>query len=66
MVKEFQNAGCDLYYFHYKAAISNIAAKSLDATGKFTTNPEEMFRYIQDYGMLSGIVIKPETEVNIL
>jgi len=65
-VKEFQKAGCDLYCFHYEAAISSTAAESPEATSELKTNPREMIRYIHDCGMLAGIAIKPETSVDVL
>lgn len=65
-VKEFQKAGCDLYCFHYEAAISSTAAESPEASSESKTNPKEMIRYIHDCGMLAGIAIKPETSVDVL
>ena len=65
-VKEFQKAGCDLYCFHYEAAISSTAAESPEATSESKTNPKEMIRYIHDCGMLAGIAIKPDTKVDVL
>lgn len=65
-VKELQSAGCDLYCFHYEAAISSTAAESPEATSELKTSPKEMIRYIHDCGMLAGIAIKPDTEVDVL
>jgi len=65
-VKEFQKAGCDLYCFHYEAAISSTAAESPEATSDKQTNPRELIRYIHDCGMQAGIAIKPETPVDVL
>jgi hypothetical protein len=65
-VKEFQKAGCDLYCFHYEAAISSTAAESPEATSDKKTNPKELIRYIHDCGMLAGIAIKPDTSVDVL
>lgn len=65
-VREFQKAGCDLYCFHYEAAISSTAAESPEATSDKKTNPTELIRYIHDCGMLAGIAIKPGTSVDVL
>lgn len=65
-VKEFQKAGCDLYCFHYEAAISSTAAESPETTSELKTNPKELIRYIHDNGMLAGIAIKPDTKVDVL
>jgi hypothetical protein len=66
-VKDFKDAGCDLYCFHYEAAITSVAAR--DPTDKETTqktSPKEMIRYIHEMGMQAGIAIKPETSVDVL
>ncbi|KAH8819089.1 ribulose-phosphate 3-epimerase-like protein [Xylogone sp. PMI_703] len=65
-VKEFQKAGCNLYCFHYEAAISSTAAESPEATSDKATSPTDMIRYIHDCGMLAGIAIKPKTSVDVL
>jgi ribulose-phosphate 3-epimerase len=65
-VKDFQKAGCDLYCFHYEAAISSTAAESPEATSEQKTNPKEMIRYIHDNGMQAGIAISPQTSVDVL
>lgn len=64
-VKEFKDAGCDLYCFHYEAAFST-AAESPEAASNEKTSPKELIRYIHDQGMLAGIAIKPETSVDVL
>jgi ribulose-phosphate 3-epimerase len=66
-VKDFKDAGCDLYCFHYEAAVSSAAARE-PADNKTTkrTNPKEMIRYIHDCGLQAGIAIKPETPVDVL
>ncbi|KAK3363051.1 hypothetical protein B0T25DRAFT_28632 [Lasiosphaeria hispida] len=64
-VKEFKNAGCDLYCFHYEAAHSS-AAESPETTSELRTSPRELIRYIHDSGMLAGIAIKPGTKVDVL
>ena len=66
-VKDFKEAGCDLYCFHYEAAITSVAAR--DPTDKETTrktSPKEMIRYIHEMDMQAGIAIKPETSVDVL
>lgn len=65
-MKEFQNAGCDLYCFHYEAAINSTAAESPEATSDKKTSPKELIKYIHDLGMLAGIAIKPDTKVDVL
>lgn len=65
-VKEFQKAGCDLYCFHYEAAISSTAADSPESTSELKTSPKELIKYIHACGMLAGIAIKPETTVDVL
>ncbi|KAK3394032.1 ribulose-phosphate 3-epimerase [Podospora didyma] len=64
-VKEFKNAGCDLYCFHYEAATSS-AAESPEGISELKTNPKELIRYIHDNEMLAGIAIKPGTPVDVL
>jgi ribulose-phosphate 3-epimerase len=66
-VREFKNAGCDLYCFHYEAAVSSVAAT--DPTDKETTartSPKQLIRYIHEEGMQAGIAIKPDTPVDVL
>lgn len=65
-VKEFQKAGCDLYCFHYEAAISSTAAESPEENSTEKTNPKELIRYIHDNGMQAGIALKPDTPVDVL
>lgn len=66
-VKQFKSAGCDLYCFHYEAAISSVAATDpADLTTTRKTSPKELIRYIHELDMLAGIAIKPETPVNVL
>ncbi len=64
-VKEFQNAGANLYCFHYEAAFSSAAESPEDSTDR-KTNPKELIRYIHDCGILAGIAIKPDTSVDVL
>jgi ribulose-phosphate 3-epimerase len=66
-VSEFKSAGCDLYCFHYEAAISSTAAKDpADYTTTRQTSPKELIRYIHESGMKAGIAIKPDTKVDVL
>ncbi|OJJ97764.1 hypothetical protein ASPACDRAFT_62730 [Aspergillus aculeatus ATCC 16872] len=66
-VKEFQKAGCDLYCFHYEAAVSSVAAtEPADKTTTRHTSPKELIRYIHEQGMQAGIAIKPDTPVDVL
>jgi ribulose-phosphate 3-epimerase len=55
-----------LYCFHYEAAINSTAAESPESTSERKTNPKELIRYIHSCGMLAGIAIKPDTEVDVL
>lgn len=66
-VKEFKSAGCDLYCFHYEAAISSVAASGpTDASTTRKTSPKELIRYVHEEGMQAGIAIKPDTPVEVL
>lgn len=65
-VKEFKKAGCDLYCFHYEAAVSSSAAESPEGKSDLKTSPRELVRYIHDQGMLAGVAIKPATPVDVL
>lgn len=66
-VKDFQSAGCDLYCFHYEAAMTSVAAKEpSDKTTSDRCNPRRLIRYIHELGMKAGIAIKPETSVDVL
>ncbi|KAK7941126.1 Ribulose-phosphate 3-epimerase [Apiospora aurea] len=64
-VKEFKNAGCDLYCFHYEAAFSS-AAETPEGKSDQKTNPKGLIRYIHDCGLLAGIALKPATGVDVL
>lgn len=63
---EFQKAGCDLYCFHYEAAIASSAAASPAETTNEKTSPKELIRFIHAQGMKAGIAIKPKTPVDVL
>jgi ribulose-phosphate 3-epimerase len=65
-VHEFRAAGCDLYCFHYEAALSSTAATSPSAHSDAHTSPIELIRFIHDAGMLAGIALKPVTPVDVL
>ncbi|KAI9677869.1 MAG: RIBULOSE-phosphate 3-epimerase [Trizodia sp. TS-e1964] len=65
-VTEFQKAGCDLYCFHYEAAIASTAADSPSAQSEHKTSPAELIRFIHQHGMKAGIAIKPDTPVDVL
>jgi len=65
-VKEFKKAGCDLYCFHYEAAMSSTAAEAPEDQSDKKTSPKELIKYIHDNEMLAGIAIKPKTPVEVL
>lgn len=65
-VKEFKGAGCDLYCFHYEAAMNSTAATSPEQTSDEKTSPQKLIRYIHEQGMQAGIAIKPDTSVDVL
>jgi len=63
----FRDAGCDLYCFHYEAAVDSVAAmKPEDRDTTTPTSPKQLIRYIHDLGMQAGIAIKPDTKVDVL
>ncbi|KAF2727259.1 ribulose-phosphate 3-epimeras-like protein [Polyplosphaeria fusca] len=65
-VRDFQKAGCDLYCFHYEAAVSSTAADTPAGTSDAQTSPKELIRFIHELGMQAGIAIKPKTPVDVL
>ncbi|KAL4799866.1 Ribulose-phosphate 3-epimerase-like protein [Aspergillus venezuelensis] len=66
-VRDFKKAGCDLYCFHYEAAISSVAATDpADYKTTEKTSPKGLIRYIHEEGMQAGIAIKPDTPVDVL
>ncbi|KAI9722644.1 MAG: hypothetical protein M1812_001575 [Candelaria pacifica] len=65
-VVPLQKAGCDLYTFHYEAAISSTASIDPIYTSAENTSPEALTRFIHENGMLAGIAIKPDTPVDVL
>lgn len=65
-MKDFKKAGCDLYCFHYEAAMSSTAAESPEAQSDEKTSPKELIKYIHDQGLRAGIAIKPKTPVDVL
>lgn len=65
-MKDFQKAGCDLYCFHYEAAITSTAAENPADHSEARTNPKDLIKYVHNHGMLAGVAIKPDTPVNVL
>ena len=65
-MKEFKKAGCDLYCFHYEAAVTSTAAENPEDHTAARTSPKELIQYIHEHGMLAGIAIKPDTTVDVL
>lgn len=65
-VKEFKKAGCDLYCFHYEAAVDSTASDNPEEHSDKKTNPKEMIRFIHEQGMRAGIAVKPSTSVDLL
>ena len=65
-MKDFQKAGCDIYCFHYEAALDSTAAESPEAQSDAKTNPKELIKFIHDQGLRAGIAIKPKTDVSVL
>ncbi|KAI9701985.1 MAG: RIBULOSE-phosphate 3-epimerase [Candelina mexicana] len=65
-VVPLQKAGCDLYTFHYEAAISSTASTDPVYTSAEKTSPQALTRFIHENGMLAGIAIKPDTPVDVL
>lgn len=65
-VRDFKKAGCDLYCFHYEAAIDSTAAESPAEISESKTSPKELIRFIHENDMQAGIAIKPNTPVDVL
>lgn len=65
-VRDFKKAGCNLYCFHYEAAVDSTAADSPAATSSEKTSPKELIKFIHAEGILAGIAIKPKTPVDVL
>lgn len=65
-VRDFKKAGCDLYCFHYEAAVDSTAADSPAGTSSAKTSPKELIKFIHDEGLQAGIAIKPGTPVDVL
>lgn len=65
-MKDFRKAGCDLYCFHYEAALTSTAAEDPAGQSDRRTSPREMIRFIHEHGMLAGIAVKPATPVDVL
>ena len=65
-MKYFKNAGCDLYCFHYEAAVASTAAENPADHIESKTSPKDLVRFVHSHGMLAGIAIKPDTPVDVL
>lgn len=65
-VKDFRRAGCDLYCFHYEAAVGSTNADEPAGAGTGNTSPREMIRFVHEHGMRAGIALKPDTKVDVL
>lgn len=71
-VTTFQKAGCDMYCFHYEAAIASTSSSTspFDSPSTTTTTtpptPASIIRHIHTSQMLAGIAIKPLTPVTVL
>lgn len=65
-VAEFAKAGCNLYTFHYEAAVDSTAADTPFGKSDEKTSPEDMIRHIHSHNLLAGIAIKPGTPVDVL
>ncbi|KAJ9646588.1 RIBULOSE-phosphate 3-epimerase [Coniosporium apollinis] len=65
-VKEFKKAGCDLYCFHYEAALQSTAADSPSGQTEEKTSPAKLIRFIHEQGLRAGIAVKPKTPVDVL
>ncbi|KAI9829262.1 MAG: RIBULOSE-phosphate 3-epimerase [Phylliscum demangeonii] len=65
-VREFQRAGCDLYCFHYEAAVHSTAATEPGDDSDQKTTPKDLIRHVHECGMRAGIALKPETAVDVL
>lgn len=65
-VREFKKAGCDLYCFHYEAAVNSVAGTEPTDQTTRPTSPRELIRFIHDEGMQAGIALKPDTSVDVL
>jgi ribulose-phosphate 3-epimerase len=56
-LEDLKKAGCDLYCFHYEAAIASAAPH---------TPPKELIKQIHALGLKAGVAIKPDTPVDVL
>ncbi|KAI9838599.1 MAG: hypothetical protein M1819_004913 [Sarea resinae] len=65
-VRDFKAAGCDLYCFHYEAAVASTAATSPADSTTEKTSPKDLIRFIHSEGLQAGIALKPETPVDVL
>jgi ribulose-phosphate 3-epimerase len=65
-VVDFKKAGCDLYCFHYEAALGSSAATSPAEQSDEKTDPKKLIAYIHSHDLKAGIAIKPGTKVDVL
>lgn len=65
-VQDFKKAGCDIYCFHYEAAVGSTAATTPDGSTDETTSPAKLVKYIHSQGLRAGVAIKPRTKVDVL
>lgn len=66
-VNEFKKAGCDLYCFHYEAAVnSTVAREPSGGSEEGKTSPRELVKYIHSLGLKAGVAIKPKTPADVL
>ena len=70
-ISDFKKAGCDMYCFHWEAAVDSTSARTpsekVEEGGKGAkTSPKELVRRVHEEGMLAGVAIKPGTDVQVL
>ena len=70
-VTDFKDAGCDLYCFHYEAAvkpcvIAKVGEKAEGEKARTIHGVAELVRYVHEQGMLAGVAVKPATSVDVL
>jgi ribulose-phosphate 3-epimerase len=65
-VRDFKKAGCDLYCFHYEAALESTAARGPSEKSTGTTSPAELVKFVHSEDLLAGVALKPGTPVDVL
>jgi len=74
-ISDFKKAGCDMYCFHWEAAVNSTSARTpsekVEVEGKGAgksgkTSPRELVKRVHEEGMLAGVAIKPGTDVEVL